>query len=159
MNTDARTLRFSDASSMELRRNRPGFRARSYTPGAKVMDPNSPPKKQKRSQTQNQKKSKTKSNQKYTCPALPSDVLEKILLFMVDDHALLSVVKLSMVSKRINQEISNNLSIWYKMYLYWRGPTTNQTRTFSATRGGVVSLRPTLPRSVPNFRDKTPPYS
>jgi hypothetical protein len=159
MSTDARTLRFSDASSMELRRNRPGFRARSYTPGAKVVNSTLPEKRQKRSKTQNQKKLKAKSNQNFTYSALPSDVLEKILLFMVEDHALLSVVKLSMVSKRMNQEISNNLVIWYKMYLHWRGPITNQTRSISATRGGVVSLRPTIPRSLPNFRDKTPPYS
>lgn len=92
-------------------------------------------------------------------PGLPTEVLDKILGCMVDSRSLLSVIKLSMVNRQFRQEISDNLRIWHRMYLHWRGPVDRPVRTFKTHRGGLVSIRPTLPSTVPNFRIKMPPLT
>jgi hypothetical protein len=158
MSTAGRTLRFNDASSLELRRSGPGFRARSYNPGSRVVSSKEakdvikgPAKKKARRASRSEDK---------VFPGVPSDVLEKILLYMVDERASLSVVKLSMVSRVFRSEINANIKIWYKMYLHWRGPIVQRPRpTIQGLRGGVVSLRPTIPYTVPNFKDKRPSLS
>ena len=115
---------------------------KGYTPGARV----SPPRSAKR------------IRQAAQVPALPTDVLDKILAFMADSRAGLSMIKLSMVNCAFRQGVSENLAAWYKLYLRWRGPIHPLPRTISTPRG-VVRLRPTLPTTLPNFRTKTPPMS
>jgi hypothetical protein len=86
-------------------------------------------------------------------------VLDKILGYMVDSHSPCSVIKMSMVNRQFRKDISENLRIWHRLYLFWRGPVDRPVRTFATHRGGLVSIRPTLPSTVPNFRNKTPPLT
>jgi hypothetical protein len=87
---------------------------------------------------------------------LPFDALDKILEFMVASRSGLSIIKLSMVCRSLRQGVNENLSIWYQLYLHWRGLIHPPDRLITTPRG-VVRLRPTLPSTVPNFRTKTPP--
>lgn len=82
-------------------------------------------------------------------------------MLMVESRSSLAVIKLSMVSRFYRAEINANLKAWYKMYLHWRGPISvpSYHPVIVGNRGGLVSLRPTMPRSVPNFQMKTPPAS
>lgn len=92
-------------------------------------------------------------------PELPFDVLDKILACILDSQAGgLSVIKLSMVNRALRQGVNENLAVWYRLYLQWRGPIRDKT-THIRTPRGVVRLRPTVPVSVPNFRTKTPPLT
>jgi hypothetical protein len=84
-------------------------------------------------------------------------VLEKILLIFVENRTALPMIKLSMVNRYFHSEITANIKAWYQFYLHWRGPIVPRPPPTKAKFGyGVVSLRPTYPRSVPNFKDKTP---
>ena len=83
-------------------------------------------------------------------------MLDKILAFMADSKAGLSVIKLSMVNRALRQGVSENLQVWHKLYLEWRGPINPVSQGIRTPRG-IVRLRPTLPTTVPNFRNKTPP--
>lgn len=157
MSTDARTLRFNDASSMELRRSGPGLRTRVYTPGSRVATTQTEKRKRERTALANPKRAR--KNQR-RCPELPGDVLDKILMAMVNSRDHLSVIKMSMVSRSYRLEVNANLKVWYRMYLHWRGPIRVPSHTpLLGNRGGVVSLRPTMPRSLPNFQLKTPSTS
>lgn len=92
-------------------------------------------------------------------PQIPFDVLDKILTCILDTQAGgLSVIKLSMVNRAFRQGVNENLAIWYRLYLQWRGPVRNRTTDIRTPRG-VVRLRPTVPLTVPNFRTKTPPLT
>ncbi len=90
-------------------------------------------------------------------PGLPSDVLHKILMIMVERREALSIIKLSMVNRRYREDIAADLPVWHKLYLHWRGPVDRQRQFY--TNRGVVQTRPTFPISVPNFRIKTPPLT
>jgi hypothetical protein len=89
---------------------------------------------------------------------LPLELLDKILSCMVESRSGLSVIKLSMVNRYFRQAVSQNLKIWYQLYLHWRGPVhpAPAVRTVQTPRG-LLRLRPTLPTTVPNFRNKAPP--
>jgi hypothetical protein len=89
--------------------------------------------------------------------SLPNEVVDKILQCMVDSRSALAVIKLSMTSHQNRRDIEANLNVWYRLYLYWRGPV-RQSRTYR-TRNGVVTLRPTFPVTLPNFRTKPPPLT
>lgn len=92
-------------------------------------------------------------------PHIPADLLDKILTYILDTQAGgLSVIKLSMVNRDLRHGVSENLAIWYRLYLQWRGPIRDRTVPIATPRG-VVRLRPTVPLSVPNFRIKTPPIT
>jgi hypothetical protein len=80
-------------------------------------------------------------------------VIEYIVDLLVDGRAALSVIMLGMVNKEFSQEIQNNMAIWYKMYRQWRGPTKDQPSSVMRTGRGMVTLLPTIPRTLPNFRD------
>lgn len=89
----------------------------------------------------------------------PMDLLDKILECILDAEAGgLSVIKLSMVNRAFRQGVSENLAVWYRLYLQWRGPIRDRASDIRTPRG-VVRLRPTVPMSVPNFRVKTPPIT
>ena len=103
---------------------------RGYTPGARV--------------------------ERRPCPGLPAELLDKILVCMADAHAGLSVIKLSMVNRAFRQGVNENLQVWHRLYLLWRGPINPIPRGVATPRG-FVRLRPTLPTTLPNFRTKTPP--
>ena len=88
--------------------------------------------------------------------ALPLELLDKILGYLVASHSGRSVIKLSMVNRFFRQGINDNLKVWHQLYLQWRGPIHSPFRDFKTPRG-ILRLRPTVPTSVPNFRIKTPP--
>ena len=90
---------------------------------------------------------------------LPTEVLDKILEYMVTSRAPLSVVKLSMVNREFRAGVAANLDVWYNLYLFWRGIPRNSTNTIARTGRGLIMLRPTYPMSLPNFQMKTPPVS
>lgn len=89
---------------------------------------------------------------------IPFDVLDKILSFIVTSHSPLSVIKLSMVNRSFRQGVNENLQVWYRLYLQWRGPLQPLERTIKSHRG-IVRLRPTVPSTVPNFQKKDPPQT
>jgi hypothetical protein len=125
---------------------------RKYTPGARVTpDPVEPRKKRRRL---------TRAS-KGPFPGCCSDVLERILGFMVQRHEGLSVIKLSMVNKWFRKEISENVGIWRQLYLQWRGPIEPYAQRVLVPapnhwRPTLVRLRPNKPRTYPNFRDRIP---
>lgn len=90
-------------------------------------------------------------------PSLPSEVVEKIVRYMVASRSTLGIVLLSMTSRQCRQEIGSDLHAWYRMYMYWRGPL-RQPRTYRTQRG-MVTLQPTFPHTLPNFRLKTVPLT
>jgi hypothetical protein len=89
---------------------------------------------------------------------VPTEVLDKILHFMADSRSPLSVIKLSMVNRQFRQEIAENLAVWHRLYLNWRGVVRPASRLTQTPRG-LVLLRPTFPVSVPNFQVKVPPLT
>ncbi len=122
---------------------------RQYTPGARVVASEPPPKKRRRAVRTLARR------ERGTFHGCCSDVLQPILLIMVQRHEGLSVIKLSMVNKWFHQEIKQNVEVWRQLYLQWRGPLSAIERP--PTHGlHVGRLRPTIPRSLPNFRDKPP---
>jgi hypothetical protein len=118
---------------------------RGYTPGAQVDD------------RRKGKRAKTLTRRPPSLD-LPSELLDKILSYMVESRSGLSVIKLGMVNRYFREAVGQNLKIWYQLYLHWRGPINpdQRVRTVQTPRG-VVRLRPTLPTTVPNFRNKAPP--
>lgn len=92
-------------------------------------------------------------------PDIPYDVLDRILTCILETQVGgLTVIKLSMVNRCFRQGVSENLAVWYRLYLQWRGPIRERT-THVRTPRGLVRLRPTVPVTVPNFRNKTPPLT
>jgi hypothetical protein len=85
-------------------------------------------------------------------------VLDKILSSMATSRSVLSIIKLSMVCRSLRQGVNENLSVWYQIYLQWRGPIHPPDRIITTPRG-IVRLRPTVPTTVPNFRMKSPPQA
>jgi hypothetical protein len=118
---------------------------REYTPGAPVDE---------------RRKGKRARILKHRPPSpdLPSELLDKILACMVESRSGLSVIKLGMVNRYFRQAVGQNLRVWYQLYLHWRGPIdpAPAVRTVRTPRG-LLRLRPTLPSTVPNFRNKAPP--
>jgi hypothetical protein len=140
MNADAKTSQCSAGSKKR--------KALGYLPGSAIAS----------SSTASSKRSKAR-RPAAPFPGLPTEVLDKILEYMVASRSACSVIKLSMVNRQFRQEISDNLRIWHQLYLHWRGPVVRPPKTFHTPRGGLVSIRPTLPTTVPNFRIKTPPIT
>lgn len=105
-----------------------------------------PPKKKRRA---------ARSGERSAFPGCCTDVLEPILRIMVQRHEGLSVIKLSMVNKWFHKEISENVEVWRGLYRQWRGPIDSVPRPL-VNGVQIARLRPTLPRSLPNFRDKSP---
>jgi len=101
-----------------------------------------------------QKRQKNRKTNGASFLNLPSEVVEKIVQYMVIARNGLGVVLLSMTSRQYRQEVTTNLEAWYRLYLHWRGPVRQQ-RTYR-TRNGVVTLQPTYPHTLPNFRTKPP---
>jgi hypothetical protein len=119
-------------------------RKRAYVPGEAVT---------------NSKRNGKRARQRPDFPEIPYDVLDKILTCILDTQVGgLSVIKLSMVNRAFRKGVNDNLPIWYRLYLQWRGPIRDRTRDIQTPRG-VVRLRPTIPVSVPNFRTKSPPLT
>jgi hypothetical protein len=96
---------------------------------------------------------------------LPSETEDKILTILAEDRSAVSIMRLSMVNRGWRETIQNNLQIWHSLYLHWRGPIASGCNTTTlAVQGGMsqrrmVRLNPTTPRTLPNFRHKTPPIS
>ena len=134
---------------------------RSYNPGAPVMEG-------KTIQTTSMRKGGRRKNAA-NYASLPQEVLDKILEALVSDRKPLSVMLLSMVNREFRRVVDSNLKAWHKLYLLWRGhmratvmdPGTEKlmSTVIMGRKGGTVRLVPTIPRSVPNFRDKHPPLA
>lgn len=123
-----------------------------YVPGGPVTLENASSGK-KRARTNGEEEKQTKLKGYF--PHFPPDLLEKMIDPLVEGRVPMSVIMLSMVNKQCHQAISGNLEVWHKLYKQWRGPIrmteTGPVRT--AMGGGTVNLFPTVPRSLPNFRD------
>ena len=117
----------------------------SYTPGAAVA--------------------RTRRRKTAHYASLPTEVMDKIVNSLVSDRKPLSVMLLSMVNRDFRRAVNLNLKAWHQLYLLWRGHMKAMSLAPGAAgvlqgkRGGTVRLVPTVPRSVPNFRDKHPPLA
>ena len=88
---------------------------------------------------------------------LADETMHQILQLLLDGRKGLSIILLSMVNRQLRKQVQADVQIWYGLYLHWRGPI-GRPRTYGTNRG-TVSLRPTYPISLPNFRIKSPPIS
>lgn len=88
---------------------------------------------------------------------LPQEVLENVLSSMVDQRMALVIIKLSMTCRQMHKDIQGNHDLWYRLYRHWRGPV-RPSRTHNPNQN-IVSLRPTYPLSLPNYRMKPPPIT
>lgn len=116
-----------------------------YTPGGPVKQPCVP--------------AKTKTNtvikrrKDRAALDLPSECILHIASHLVQAKQDLSVILMSMVNKQYWQTIGNDAQLWYNMYMHWRGPITPSPQRVSMMGRGVVRLMPSIPRTLPNFRD------
>ena len=88
---------------------------------------------------------------------LPLEVLENVFSSMVDQRMALALIKLSLTCRQMHKDIHSNLDLWYRLYRHWRGPV-RPSRTHHPNQQ-IVSLRPTYPLSLPNYRMKPPPIT
>lgn len=135
----------ADMTSSSNSGSGPRKRQLTYTPGGRTLEP------------QGSRASK-RSRTVVAFSGLPTEVLDKILQCMVSSRDSLSIIKLSMVNRQFRQEIAENLAVWHRLYLFWRG-IVRPTSRLTQTPRGMVLLRPTFPTSVPNFRVKIPPLT
>lgn len=158
MPAENRTLQCREESKSRLTARLP----RSYTPGAQVgLEETTTT-----VTTMRRKGGRRKTAANYA--SLPQEVFDKILGALVSDRKPLSVMLLSMVNHEFRRAVDSNLKAWHQLYLLWRGhmramsvaPGTEKLMsTIVGKKGGLVRLVPTIPRSVPNFRDKHPPLA
>jgi|LauGreDrversion4_2_1035121.scaffolds.fasta_scaffold108555_2 hypothetical protein len=102
---------------------------------------------------------------------LPPDAVDLIVMNLAKDRACLSIMLLSMVSRPLRAEVQGNVKAWHMLYLHWRGHISSQTapgdtrapvflpvnRLYRGPMGRtVVKMTPTIPRTLPNFREKIP---
>jgi hypothetical protein len=97
---------------------------------------------------------------------LPAETEDRILAILTADRSCHAIMRLSMVNRGWRETIQNNLEVWHSLYRLWRGPIvasdslpklTNGVGAMSQRR--MVRLNPTTPRTLPNFRHKTPSIS
>ena len=134
-------------------------RERGYTPGAPVEDAH----KKKRKLVQKNgdvvkalaKQSRSEAMKKIA-GIIPDILLGHTVETLVKGRAHLSVILLSMVNKQFRTALNGDLQLWYRLYLTWRGPIHATQPGPIRTPRGLVTLHPTIPRSLPNFRDLSP---
>jgi hypothetical protein len=142
MSTGGSTCRSSDAS---------GKPPLTYRPGSKV---------------EHTTVSKKRPRVRACAPALPPDVINKILEALVDLRAGDSVILMSMVNSALRQQVGASHQLWYRLYLHWRGPLARSDpagirRVYGVPMGiltgrpTMVPLLPTTPRTLPNFKIRT----
>jgi hypothetical protein len=127
-----------------------------YVPGAQVNA--------KRPRTLRAKKERT--TQGRTWGDLPVEIIDNILMILAEDRSnrfwsSMALMRMCMVNRSWRETVQNNLKAWYLLYRHWRGPVTDKANelTLQRGRGLVVRLNPTIPRSLPNFKDKLPSAS
>jgi hypothetical protein len=160
MPAENRTLQCREESRSKLTARLP----RSYTPGAPVGLEGTTT---TTATAMRRRGGKRKTAANYA--SLPQEVFDKILGALVSDRKPLSVMLLSMVNREFRRAVDSNLKAWHQLYLLWRGHMLKPmpksmgmegvARTIVGKKGGLVRLVPTIPRSVPNFRDKHPPLA
>lgn len=125
-----------------------------YVPGGPAKRPCVTGKdKPMRTNQSNDNKLVTAKKKHKAVPDLPSECIHHIALHLVkakQDHA---VIIMSMVNKQYWQTVGNDAQLWYEMYTHWRGPLAPAAAKPSLTGRGWVRLMPSIPRSLPNFRD------
>lgn len=102
---------------------------------------------------------------------LPPDAVDMIVMKLAKDRACLPIMLLSMVNRALRAEVQGNVKAWHMLYLHWRGhisssqtatgdtraPPLTVNRLYRAPMGRtVVKMNPTIPRTLPNFREKMP---
>jgi hypothetical protein len=103
---------------------------------------------------------------------LPTDAVDIIVMHLARDRASLPIMLLSMVNRAFRSEVQGNVKAWHMLYLHWRGHisskgpqedprapplTVNALYRVPTGRTGVlVKMNPSIPRTLPNFRDKIP---
>ena len=158
MPAESKTLQCREESKSRLTARLP----RSYNPGAPVVEGTTTT-----ATVTRRRGGKRKNAANYA--SLPQEVFDKILGALVSDRRPLSVMLLSMVNREFRRAVDSNLKAWHQLYLLWRGhmratvmdPGTEKlmSTVIIGRKGGTVRLVPTIPRSVPNFRDKHPPLA
>lgn len=178
MTTAAQTSRHSSASSaaetldVQPTNTRPSLflpcapmkgkkRTLEYTPGARVTESSA----LEEAQRKRMRSRRNRANKAWFLN-LPSETEDKILAILAEDRSAVSILRLSMVNHGWRETIQNNLQIWHTLYRHWRGPiVSSDANTTAAMQNGgmsqrrMVRLNPTTPRTLPNFRHKTPPIS
>ncbi len=97
---------------------------------------------------------------------LPSDILSKILINLVNDRRGLSVMLMSMVNHDLRWMVQMDLKVWHMLYQHWRGHLSTMgagqeaqaplTRMIRSPQGAILRLNPSVPRTLPNFQHKPP---
>jgi hypothetical protein len=91
-------------------------------------------------------------------PALPLELMGKILERLVDTKSNGTVLLLSMTCKGLRDLIGEDARLWHSMYSHWRGPVRHQMRRYGHNNSLLLTVAtvPTTPRCLPNFRIRTP---
>lgn len=129
-------------------------RERGYMPGAPVEDTR---KKKRKTAPKSWDPAKSRSDaMRKLAGIIPDILLGHTLDTLVRTRSPLSVILLSMVNKQFHQALNGDIRLWYRLYLTWRGPIHATQPGPIRTGRGLVTLHPTVPRSLPNFRDLSP---
>lgn len=96
----------------------------------------------------------------------PVEIMDTIIMALAEDkwnrcQSSAGLMRMAMVNRTWRDAVQNNLKAWYLLYRHWRGPVTDQASEIAMQRGKgmVVRLNPSIPRSLPNFKDKSPSVS
>ena len=137
-------------------------RALEYTPGSKVAEESTAHSRAlEEAQRKRMRTLRNKANRGSWFLSLPAETEDKILEILAADRNALSIMRLSMVNRGWRETVENNLQIWHTLYRYWRGPIvpSEVSKTGLQDARRMVRLNPTTPRSLPNFRHKSPSIS
>ena len=140
-------------------------RERGYTPGAPVTEQELRKKKRpkvpqktlacKPSSAPSSKQSRAAALQRLS-GVIPDIMLGHVLEWLIKGRCQLSVILLSMVNHQLHRALQEDTKTWYRLYLTWRGPVHPTMPGPIKTARGMVTLHPTIPRTLPNFRDLSP---
>ncbi len=121
----------------------------SYTPGAPVRMEEVEEAERKRSR---------RRRTRHPVPALPPELMGKILERLVDTKSNGTVLLLSMTCKGLRDLIGEDARLWHRMYSHWRGPVRHQMRRYGHNNSLLLTVAtvPTTPRCLPNFRIRAP---
>lgn len=131
-----------------------GHRKRSYTPGAPVETPRQPVKRKKPTRSEAAAPARRRAGPICANEGALHDLIAGHVAETLARHRMpRAVVLLSMVNKSFRQRIDGDFEIWYRLYVQWKGPYRSTTAGPVKTARGSLLLYPTVPRSLPNFRD------
>jgi hypothetical protein len=140
-------------------------RALEYTPGSRVEATAADSRAMEETRRKRMRTIRNKANKSWFLN-LPAETEDRILAILTADRSCHAIMRLSMVNRGWRETIQNNLEVWHSLYRLWRGPIVASDSSSPRTQGVVamsqrrmVRLNPTTPRTLPNFRHKTPSIS